>query len=165
MFRRSELVAVDSRMLIGLIPRRRRHSVSVAAVIVDAHGRVLIIQRRDNARWEPPGGVLELKETVEQGLCREVREETGYDVEIEAQTGVYKNMERGVIALVFRCRIVGGQPRYTTTETLDLRWLEPHKAISYLDATYAVRVTDALAACSGPPAIRAHDGQALLAAR
>ena len=37
-----------------------RHSVSVAAVITDDHGRALLIQRRDNHTWEPPGGVLEL---------------------------------------------------------------------------------------------------------
>ena len=41
------------------------HSVSVAAVITDDHGRALLIQRRDNGSWEPPGGVLELGESIE----------------------------------------------------------------------------------------------------
>jgi 8-oxo-dGTP pyrophosphatase MutT (NUDIX family) len=45
-----------------------RHSVSIAAVITDDHGRALLIQRRDNHRWEPPGGVLELGETIEDGV-------------------------------------------------------------------------------------------------
>ena len=58
-----------------------KHSVSVAAVITDDHGRALLIQRADNGHWEPPGGVLELGETIEDGLRREVREETGLDVE------------------------------------------------------------------------------------
>lgn len=40
-----------------------KHSVSVAAVITDDQGRALLIQRRDNGHWEPPGGVLELGET------------------------------------------------------------------------------------------------------
>ncbi|GAB1646237.1 NUDIX domain-containing protein [Krasilnikovia sp. MM14-A1259] len=35
---------------------RPRHSVSVAAVICDDTGRVLVVQRRDNGRWEIPGG-------------------------------------------------------------------------------------------------------------
>src|ERR1035441_848949 len=39
-----------------------RHSVSVAAVVVDDHDRALLIRRRDNGHWEPPGGVLELDE-------------------------------------------------------------------------------------------------------
>src|SRR5258708_12207090 len=82
-----------------------KHSVSVAAVITDDHDRALLIQRADNGHWEPPGGVLELGETVEDGLRREVREETGLDIEPVALTGVYKNMTRGVIALVFRAKI------------------------------------------------------------
>ena len=52
-----------------------RHSVSVSGVIPDDHGRVLLIRRRDNQHWEPPGGVLELGETIEDGLRREMREE------------------------------------------------------------------------------------------
>ena len=33
-----------------------RHSVSVAAVVVDDQDRALLIRRRDNGYWEPPGG-------------------------------------------------------------------------------------------------------------
>jgi 8-oxo-dGTP diphosphatase len=73
------------------------HSVSVAGVITDDHGRALLIQRRDNHRWEPPGGVLELGETIPDGLRREVREETGLEVEPVTLTGVYKNMKRAIV--------------------------------------------------------------------
>ncbi|WP_318836473.1 NUDIX domain-containing protein [Actinomadura rudentiformis] len=41
-----------------------RHSVSVAGVIVDDQGRVLLIQRRDNVHWKAPGGVLEQDEDI-----------------------------------------------------------------------------------------------------
>jgi ADP-ribose pyrophosphatase YjhB (NUDIX family) len=85
-----------------------RHSVSVAAVVVDDQDRVLLIQRRDNGHWEPPGGVLELGEEITEGLRREVAEETGLDVEPSALTGVYKNMSQGIVALVFRCHQTGG---------------------------------------------------------
>ena len=62
-----------------------RHSVSVAAVVVDEAGRVLVIRRSDSGAWQLPGGVLELDETIQDGVRREVREETS--VEIEASTG------------------------------------------------------------------------------
>ncbi len=54
-----------------------KHSVSVAGIVVREDGRILAIQRRDNQHWEPPGGVLELDETFEAGVRREVLEETG----------------------------------------------------------------------------------------
>lgn len=88
---------------------RAGHSVSVAAVVVDnGGGRILAIRRRDTGEWQPPGGVLESDEQVEAGLVREVREETGAVVSPLALTGVYKNLDRGILALVFRCKIEGG---------------------------------------------------------
>src|SRR5262245_45521296 len=98
-----------------------RHSVSVAGIITDDHGRALLIQRADNHRCEPPGGVLELGETIPDGVRREVREETGLDVEPVALTGVYKKMNRGIVALVFRCKIAGGDLT-TTDEASAFRW-------------------------------------------
>jgi 8-oxo-dGTP pyrophosphatase MutT (NUDIX family) len=57
------------------------HSVSVAGVIVDEQNRAVLIRRRDNLQWEPPGGVLEVDESIHDGLRREVLEETGLVVE------------------------------------------------------------------------------------
>jgi 8-oxo-dGTP diphosphatase len=136
-----------------------RHSVSVAAAVVNPTGQVLAIRRRDNGHWEPPGGVLELNETIHAGLVREVREETGLTVEPEVLTGVYRNMRRGIVALVFRCHIVSGDlaPGH---EAAKVRWLTPEQVIELMDEAYAARLLDALR--PGPPAVRAHDGLALL---
>jgi len=137
-----------------------RHSVSVAGVVIDDHGRALLVQRRDNHRWEPPGGVMELGETIHDGLRREVREETGLDVEPLALTGVYKNIPLGIIALVFRCKITGGH-LVTSDETTAFRWATASEITDLADEAYAVRVLDALAD-EHPPAIRQHDGMHLL---
>jgi ADP-ribose pyrophosphatase YjhB (NUDIX family) len=134
------------------------HSVSVAAAVVDHDHRVLAIRRRDNGHWEPPGGVLELDETIEDGLTREVREETGLMVEVERLTGVYKNMQRGIVALVFRCSLTGGTPAQTE-EARELAWLTVDEIRDRMDEAYAVRMLDAL--LPPPPAIRAHDGVTL----
>jgi 8-oxo-dGTP diphosphatase len=95
-----------------------KHSVSVAAAILDDAGRFLAIRRADNGHWEPPGGILELDESIPDGLLREVREETGLHVRPLALTGVYKNMHRGIVALVFRCEIIAGDAR-TSPEARD----------------------------------------------
>jgi 8-oxo-dGTP diphosphatase len=134
-----------------------KHSVSVAAVITDDHDRALLIQRADNGHWEPPGGVLELGETIEDGLRREVREETGLDIEPEQLTGVYKNMTRGIIALVFRAKITGGQLA-RTDESVGFRWVAAAEVSELAAEAYAVRVFDGLRGESSP-AIRYHDGQ------
>jgi len=137
------------------------HSVSVAGIVVDDAGRALLVRRRDNGHWEPPGGVLELDESIPDGLRREVREETGLEVEPERLTGVYKNMTRGIVALVFRCRITGGALR-TSPESAAFRWVEPMELRTLTDEAYVVRVLDALAAPSAAPAVREHDGVRLL---
>jgi 8-oxo-dGTP diphosphatase len=137
-----------------------KHSVSVAAVITDDHGRALLIQRRDNGHWEPPGGVLELDETVEDGLRREVREETGLDVQLGPLTGVYKNMTRGVIALVFRCITVGGQLT-ANDEVAAFRWSGEQEILSLTDEAYAVRMLDGMHENAKAP-VRHHDGTSVL---
>ncbi|MGW2410822.1 NUDIX hydrolase [Streptomyces tubercidicus] len=135
------------------------HSVSVAGVVVREDGRVLVIKRADNGAWEAPGGVLELDERPEEGACREVLEETGIKVETECLTGVYKNMKRGVVALVFRCRPVGGEER-TSDESVAVRWFTREEVENHMVEAYAVRVLDALVADGAR--VRAHDGRRLL---
>jgi 8-oxo-dGTP diphosphatase len=137
-----------------------RHSVSVSGVITDDHGRALLIQRRDNHRWEPPGGVLELGESVEDGLRREVREETGLDIEPDTLSGVYKNMSRGILALVFRCKATGGQLT-TNDEVTAFRWADEDTIRQLTSEAYAVRLLDAIRT-DASAAIRSHDGTHLL---
>jgi 8-oxo-dGTP diphosphatase len=134
------------------------HSVSVAGVVIDADGRVLVIQRRDNGHWEPPGGILELGETLEQGVQREVMEETGVQVTVNGLTGVYKNMNRGIVALVYRCSIAAGNPR-TSSETTSVRWVDRDQIDALMSPAYATRVHDAF---SPAAASRAHDGVNLI---
>jgi ADP-ribose pyrophosphatase YjhB (NUDIX family) len=139
----------------------RPHSVSVAGVIVDDHGRALLIRRRDNGHWEPPGGVLEAGETIPDALEREVFEETGLKIRTPAHlTGVYKNMHRLIVAMVFRCEADGGSPT-TGDETRALRWATREEVTDLCDEAYAIRVLEALDAPSAP-AVRAHDGVRLI---
>ena len=136
------------------MPGAAHHSVSVAGVAVRDDGQVLVVQRRDNGRWEAPGGVLEPDETFEDGVRREVAEETGVTVEVERLTGVYKNLNRHVVALVYRCHPVHGEPG-PTAEARQARWMTPDEARAHMAPAFAIRVLDAL---GNHTASRAHDG-------
>jgi 8-oxo-dGTP pyrophosphatase MutT (NUDIX family) len=107
---------------------------AVTAVVEDDEGRVLLIHRVDNDRWALPGGQVEVGERVAETVVREVREETGIDVEVLALTGVYSDPKhviayddgevRQQFALSFRARPVGGRLR-ASDEASEVRWLAP----------------------------------------
>ncbi|MCW2932510.1 MAG: hydrolase [Actinomycetia bacterium] len=138
-----------------------RHSVSVTGIVIRDDGRVLAIQRRDDDRWVPPGGVLELAETPAEGVAREVLEETGITVCADRLTGVYKNMTRGVVTLAFRCSVIDGQA-HPTSEARQVAWLTIDQAERDMVQARAIRVTDALLGAIATPAVRVHDGTNLL---
>lgn len=138
------------------------HSVSVAAVITDDDGQVLVIRRRDTNKWEIPGGVLELNESIHAGLKREVFEETNLLVEPQLLTGVYKNLRLNVIALVFRATRIGGSLS-PTHESSAFGWWSTEEVKSQMAETFAIRVLDALDESN--PAVRLHDGVHVLTER
>ncbi|MDQ3576729.1 MAG: NUDIX hydrolase [Actinomycetota bacterium] len=131
-----------------------KHSVSVAGIVVDHDQRILVIRRRDNGRWEPPGGVLELEESFEEGVRREVLEETGVTVAVEHLSGVYKNMKRGIVALVFRCAPTDTAD-VETSEASEIRWMTKAEVSHVMAEAYAVRVLDAF---ESDIQVRTHDG-------
>ncbi|MGW5100249.1 NUDIX hydrolase [Streptomyces sp. NPDC004100] len=137
------------------------HSVSVAGVVVREDGRLLAIRRADNGAWQLPGGILELDETPEASVAREVLEETGIHVEVDELTGVYKNLPRGIVALVFRCKPSGGIER-TSSESTAVSWLTPDEVSERMSEVFAVRLLDALD--GNGPHVRSHDGKRLIPA-
>jgi len=78
----------------------------------------------------------------------------------ETLTGVYKNMKRGIIALVFRCRVTGGELD-VSDEAEAFRWVTESDISELASEAYAVRVLDSLRS-SGQAAIRKHDGTQLI---
>jgi ADP-ribose pyrophosphatase YjhB (NUDIX family) len=50
---------------------------------------VLLVRRADSGNWTLPGGMQDIGESIPQTAVREVREETGLDVEITGLVGIY----------------------------------------------------------------------------
>jgi ADP-ribose pyrophosphatase YjhB (NUDIX family) len=106
--------------------------VGVGAVIVEA-GRVLLVRRGNEplkGHWTLPGGMLELGESLTNGVIREVREETGLIVEvielIELLDGIHREETRvryHYVIADYLCRVVSGQLQ-AASDADAVRWIE-----------------------------------------
>lgn len=111
--------------------------VSVSALIFEEEC-ILLAHRRAIDWWNLPGGALDPGETVDEALRREVREETGLEVEVGQLVGVYSKPLKQEIVLSLRCRVSGGTPgnivdddidesRYFALDALPARILPKHR--------------------------------------
>ncbi|MFB7618409.1 NUDIX domain-containing protein [Kitasatospora sp. NPDC056181] len=107
---------------------------SVTAVVTDDVGRLLLIHRTDNNLWALPGGGHDIGESVAESVVREVREETGIEVEVVAVSGLYTDPRhvmayddgevRQQFSICFKARPLGGSLR-TSEESKEVRWVDP----------------------------------------
>lgn len=130
----------------------------MSAAIQGHDNRLLAVCRRDTDRWEAPGGHLERDETIDEAVRRTVWEETGLLVRPVILTGVYKDMARGEVVLVFRCTLIGNDVDRRVDAAAG-RWLTADEVRSLMDDAGAERLLDAVRL--GPPKIRSHDGPRL----
>jgi 8-oxo-dGTP pyrophosphatase MutT (NUDIX family) len=124
-------------------PKRLRRTAA-CAIVLDDRGRVLLHRRTDNGRWALPGGAIETGETAHEAVVREVREETGFAVEVLRLVGVYSDPRHTTIAypdgnviayvaVAFECRLVGGSPALSD-ETSAVEWFDPDARALLRDA-------------------------------
>src|SRR5437764_14581161 len=99
--------------------------IGVFALIFNYEKQILLGHRRDIDWWNLPGGGMESGETVDEALCREVREETGLEVKVEQLVGVYSKPQKQEVVLTFRCRIIGGKLQ-PTEEIRECRVFPPN---------------------------------------
>ncbi|WP_447968304.1 NUDIX domain-containing protein [Nitrospira sp. M1] len=71
--------------------------LGVGVVIRDERNWVLLEQRSDCGWWGLPGGRLEVGESITQTAMREVKEETGLDVEIIRLIGIYSDPQERIV--------------------------------------------------------------------
>ncbi|AYF77930.1 NUDIX domain-containing protein [Nocardia yunnanensis] len=108
--------------------------VAASAVVCDGDGRILLQRRADNGLWALPGGGMEMSDSLPGCAVREVKEETGLDIEITGLVGTYTD-PRHVIAysdgevrrqfnVCFRAEVVGGELAISD-ESVELRFVAP----------------------------------------
>jgi ADP-ribose pyrophosphatase YjhB (NUDIX family) len=96
------------------------------ALARDADGRVWLARRGHDpgrGRWSMPGGFVDLGETVETAVAREIEEELCVEADVSTLVGVYSSAQTGVVVIVYEATL-GGSPR-TTSEATEVRAFAP----------------------------------------
>lgn len=104
-------------------------------IIFDDENRLLLQKRADCEKWGFLGGMVEFGESVEEAAVREVREESGLDVEIASLYGVYSKYyaeftngdKAQPIVHLFKAKIIGGELIDKNDETLELKFFDLDK--------------------------------------
>jgi ADP-ribose pyrophosphatase YjhB (NUDIX family) len=119
-----------------------------SAIIVDDQGRILLQRRSDNNRWALPGGTMDIGETIGEAVMREVREETGLEVELTRIVGVYSDPGhvfayddgevRQQFNVCFAGRVIGGHLQ-TSSESREVGFFSPSEAEN-LDIHESIRL-------------------------
>ena len=102
------------------------HWVSVAAMVTNDEGEILLVNSPWRG-WEYPGGLIEPGESFEAALKREVREESGIEIEITGFVGICKNVEKDIVNIDFTARKIGGSLA-TSEESTEVIWATPDQA-------------------------------------
>jgi mutator protein MutT len=117
-----------------------RPYVGVGAVIVDG-GKVLIVKRKYDplaGQWSLPGGGVELGETLEDSIVREMREETGLEIEVGPVIEVFDRITRDddgevryhFVLVDYLCWPVGGE-LHASSDVADARFVDPSELPHY----------------------------------
>ena len=106
---------------------------SVAAIIRDEAGDVLVHQRSDNQKWEVPAGAVDPDEAPAQAVVREVFEETGLKVKPVRVVGVFggdtvihpNGDKTQPHCTLFECKTLGGKLEARDGEALAFKYVSP----------------------------------------
>jgi len=114
-------------------------AVGVGAVVIH-EGRVLLIRRGKEplrGRWVVPGGRVELGESLDEAIVREVQEETGIRVYPREAMAVFDRIDRAdgrvvhhYVVVDFLCDYVSGAAR-AASDAEDVAWVAPEDVARY----------------------------------
>ena len=121
-------------------------------VAVINEGKVLLTKREDFEVWCLPGGGVEEGESLAEGAIREMKEETGLDVELTRLVGVYSRMGGGmhdVHAVLYAARPIGGELKTQPNEVIEAAYFSFERLPNEMLFGHKRRIHDAVNNISG----------------
>lgn len=126
----------------GIIPGDNSFMVVLLGIVFDPGKRKILIMRRGEdeyikkLKWAFPGGRVEHGEKLEDGMKREIKEETGYDVEILGSVFARIPPEKKDLVLIYYlCEVVSGVEK-AGDDALELKWVEPEELRKYFTTSF-----------------------------
>ena len=121
------------------------HIVSVGGLIENTKGEILMIKSPDRG-WEIPGGQVEEGETLTEALKREIKEETGIDIEIGELKAVHSNIGKrvqpdgvnpigSIVSFGFTGKAISGELT-TSEESLEVAWVAKENILDLIDEEF-----------------------------
>lgn len=134
-----------ARHLVSAVSGGYLRTIGALALIRDEQGRILMARTTYPPRlWNLPGGRIERDETPDEGLVRELLEETGLEVQVERLLLIDVTRRRSV-TFTFACRVIAGTLAPSAGEIAATRWIE-RSEIPRLAPRVRATVTSALEA-------------------
>ena len=101
--------------------------VAIGAVVGNDAGEILLMQRADSGVWLYPTGWADIGYSASEVAVKEVREETGIEIEVLRLIAVLDGVRLGftrvpLYSLVFQCRAIGGELNAHPLECSDVGW-------------------------------------------
>lgn len=104
-----------------------KFTITSGAVVLDEHKRILL--KKDPYRgWELPGGTVEEDENIKDAVVREVKEETGIDIDIIQFCGVSQELKRNICNMWWLGAPINGSLK-TSSESLEVGFFKKEDAL------------------------------------
>jgi ADP-ribose pyrophosphatase YjhB (NUDIX family) len=122
------------------------HIVTVGGLVKNDEGNILMV--KDPVRgWEIPGGQVEIGETLTDAFKREIKEETGVDIEVGNSISVSSNIGIGIqydgvspiptiVTFGFNAKAISGELT-TSEETIEVKWVDRNQVLDLIDADFS----------------------------
>jgi 8-oxo-dGTP diphosphatase len=114
---------------INLANEYPKHFIAVSAFITNDKGEVLLVKthlRSDT--WEAPGGQVEVGEPLDKAVRREILEETGIVIRPTGITGVYYNVTKHILSVIFKAEYVSGELNIQPEEIKEAQFVKMTEA-------------------------------------
>ena len=107
--------------------------------IIEKNGKYLLVQeakKKCYKKWNFPAGHLDYNESLEQGAIREIKEETGCDVELNGICYIANRMLKDdlFIMVVFNAKLIQENIEYDKEEILDVKWINYEEIMNKMDS-------------------------------